>query len=142
MIDRDRLVCSVRLNKPQLLLCQTLIKTQETMNRYSRKIGDIREGETRNFINMYKNGKRLSVGLPKPSNKNKKFYLKTDSGVEYISASEGRQLLGQTVGRLGGNQTRALHSSNSYGYCNNCGKELRGNRAKSHCTKCWRKGNR
>lgn len=113
-------------------------------NRKNKKVGDIREGDTRNFINVYKNGRSLTLGIPKASNPNKKIYVKSDDGVSYVSPSEGQQLLGQTFGRLGGysNSQKALSSSSSYGCCSHCSKTLQGNRSKSHCTACWRAGHR
>lgn len=122
---------------------------------YSKKIIDIWDGEYRVFFNFYRGKEKVTLGFPKRTTKISDVYVKiNDIEQPRISFSEAKSYLTQGMINMIAPRVKGLssaYSSNStkrivssslsknptYGFCNNCGKKLRGNKSKDLCYECW-----
>lgn len=122
---------------------------------YSKKIIDIWEGEYRVFFNFYSGKEKVTLGFPKRNNNISDVYVKiNDIEQPRISFSEAKKYLTQGMINMISPRVKGLssgYSSNpprrigprgnskkhTYGYCNKCGKKLRGDKSKDLCYECW-----
>lgn len=115
---------------------------------WSRRLATITEGQYRVFINFYKNGGSLSLGFPKHNCSKRTVYFDNGGYMSYISCNSARNMLDVGMSNMLENAlgvslpyhspTKNIgYSSSGYGYCDRCGKKLRGNKSKELCYSCW-----
>ena len=120
----------------------------------SNKIVDIWEGEYRLFFNFYKGGEQITLGFPLRNTSVSDVYVKINNTEQpRISIEEAKTYLTQGMVSLISSRVKGLSSNSSYpkkqigsggyskhsdyGYCNKCGKKLRGDKSKELCYECW-----
>ena len=115
------------------------------MSLKSKKIIDIWEGEYRVFINFYNNREKYTLGYPKKSTYLKDVYFSINQvEQDRLSFSEANKYLSQgminllapKVKGITGYSKKAIEAK-SYGYCQKCGRRLRGDTSKKLCYDCW-----
>lgn len=130
-------------NKPSAPACAPSQKISVIPNRISSAPNlnvSLIEGKYRFFENHYVNGKEYSFGFPKENCTDKRVWFGVgNKEIERISYDEAmRRIEGKSYIS---NQTKYISSSShNVGYCSNCGKKLRGNIYKKHCTECYHNG--
>jgi hypothetical protein len=111
-------------------------------SRTPKKRMSLIEGEYRNFVNYYINGRQYTFGWPTSACADQRVWVGIDEReIERISESEAYRRIrsGRAINTTMNTVLTTSSSEERYGYCNRCSKKLRGNRAKSHCTECWYK---
>lgn len=114
------------------------------MSYYKRKLKSrpvlrVDEGEYRTFVTRYVNGRRETLGIPKENCRDQRIW----AGVDY------KEIGRCTYNQLSYSERRLLEDGGCSfddeeypeGYCQRCGKQLRGNTRKPLCYACWKKSN-
>lgn len=107
------------------------------------------EGYARDFHNYTMNdGTQYSFGFPQNNCPDQRVWVGKDVGnskveIARVSHSQAELMIrDREVNLLSHNKPIQISSYSTYGYCDNCGKKLRGNRSKKHCYECWSDGYR
>jgi hypothetical protein len=115
----------------------------------NNKLVQINEGEYYLFFNFYKNNEKITLGYPYKNSRRNDVYLEINNEVRYVSFNEANKFLNSGIKqllplhRIKGitNTNNNILQNTNYGYCNNCGKKLRGDITKELCTDCWHNKN-
>ncbi len=113
----------------------------------SNKLLEITEGEYYLFFNFYKNREQITLGYPYSNSPRNDVYLSVNGEEKgRLSYKESNKYLVDAIKNvlplykikgLSTVNTKSIESQ-KIGFCNNCGKKLRGDITKDLCTECWK----